>query len=140
MDRKRRTEILIRSKKNLHQEIAEKINKKYKVETIEDSNHGLVMVKKRDTAKKELFYLGEVLVTEAKVSINGSLGLGIVIGDNYDLAKNLAIIDATYNANLEEVMVIDNRLIEEEKDIINLENKETNRIMKTKVNFETMDV
>ncbi len=58
------------------------------------------MIKMRETAKRELFYLGEVLVTEAKVSINGTLGMGIVVGDNEELALNLAIIDCATNAIL----------------------------------------
>ncbi|NLK94238.1 MAG: phosphonate C-P lyase system protein PhnG [Clostridiales bacterium] len=140
MKRKRRTEILIRSKNNLAKMLSDEINNKYNVEIIEDSNHGLVMIKKRDTAKKELFYLGEVLVTETKVAINGKIGLGIVIGDNEELSKDLAIIDAAYNSNLQEVGSWENKLINEEKKINAYENEITKRIMKTKVDFKTMDV
>ena len=140
MKRKRRTEILIRSKNNLAKMLSDEINNKYNVEIIEDPNHGLVMIKKRDTAKKELFYLGEVLVTETKVAINGKIGLGIVIGDNEELSKDLAIIDAAYNSNLQEVGSWENKLINEEKKINAYENEITKRIMKTKVDFKTMDV
>lgn len=140
MKRKRRTEILIRSKNNLAKMLSDEINNKYNVEIIEDPNHGLVMIKKRDTAKKELFYLGEVLVTETKVAINGKIGLGIVIGDNEELSKDLAIIDAAYNSNLQEVGSWENKLINEEKKINAYKNEITKRIMKTKVDFKTMDV
>ena len=38
------------------------------------------MVKVRESAQRTLFYLGEVLITECKVMINGFLGIGMVKG------------------------------------------------------------
>ena len=98
MNRKRRTEILIRSPKELAKKLADNVRKKYAIRVIEEPNQGLVMIKMRETAKKELFYLGEVLVSEAKVYVNGALGMGIVKGENEELALNLAIIDGAYKA------------------------------------------
>lgn len=140
MNRRRRTEILIRGNKCLAKKLAEDIKNKYEVRSIEDPNNGLVMIKMRETAKRELFYLGEVLVTEAKVYVNGSLGLGIVAGDEYKLANNLAIIDGAYKGNLEEIREWEELLLKEEELIKEKEKIETKKILETKVDFSTMDV
>ena len=107
MNRKRRTEILIRGRRKLSEKLSEEIKNKYEIKNVQDPENGLVMIKMRETAKKQLFYLGDVLVTEAKVSINGNLGLGIVNGDEEKLAYDLAVIDAAYNAELNETKMWD---------------------------------
>lgn len=140
MKRKRRTEILIRGNENLACKLSEEVAIKHKITLINEPNYGLVMIKTRETAKNTLFYLGETLVTEAKVYVNGKIGLGIVQGDNPELAYNLAVIDGAYNANIKELEVWKEMLITEEKEILNLEQIENKKILDTKVNFETMDV
>lgn len=99
MKRKRRTEILIKDNRSLVNRLKEEIESRYKVTVINESSHGLVIIKTREIAKNTLFYLGETLVTEATVYVNGSIGLGIVQGDEPDLAYNLAVIDVAYKLN-----------------------------------------
>lgn len=140
MNRRRRTKILIRAGKDLAKNLANEIKEKYEIKSIEEPNNGLVMVKLRETAKKELFYLGEVLVTEYKVYVNGTLGLGIVTGDEEELAYNLAIIDGAYRNNVKEIEKWEEMLLNEEQSIKKREEKETRKILETKVDFSTMNV
>lgn len=140
MNRKRRTEILIKSDEALAKKLANSVRKKCGIKVIEEPNQGLVMIKMRETAKKELFYLGEVLVTEAKLYVNGALGMGIVKGENEELAMNLAIIDGAYKANIEETKLWEEVLIKAEEEIKESERKEASKILETKVDFSTMDV
>ena len=140
LDRRRRTEILIKGDERLSQKLADEIRSKYEIKEIESPNQGLAMIKMRETSKKELFYLGEVLVTEAKVFVEGTLGMGIVVGDKDELAFNLAIIDAAYNKGLRDVNIWKDSLIEEEVRIKDKEKKETAKILETKVDFSTMNV
>ena len=128
MNRRKRTEILIRGSKELAKNLAKEIKEKYEIKTIDEPNNGLVMIKMRETAKKQLFYLGEVLVTEAKININGHLGMGIVVGDNEELAVNLAIIDGAYKANLKEIDAWEELLLNEEKLIKKKEDKLSQKI------------
>ena len=58
---------------------------------------------KRENRKTVIDQIAAVLVTEAKVYVNGALGMGIVKGENEELAMNLAIIDGAYKANIEEL-------------------------------------
>lgn len=140
MNRRHRTEILIKGSEKIAEKLALEVSNKYKVKVIQEPENGLVMVKMRETAQNSLFYLGEVFVTEAKVQINEKLGIGIVNGNKPELSYWLAIIDAAYNAKLEEIMAWQQILEEEEVNINERIKKQQARIFKTKVNFDTMDV
>jgi alpha-D-ribose 1-methylphosphonate 5-triphosphate synthase subunit PhnG len=140
MNRKTRTEILIKGPVSVPQKLAREILSRYEVRTIEDANNGLVMIKVREGAKQSLFYIGEVLVTECKVMLNGCLGIGIVKGHEPELAYNLAVIDAAYNAGLAETKAWTSELLLEEERIKKNDQDLAARILKTKVNFTTMDV
>lgn len=140
MKRRRRTEILIKGSMELARRLSEEIEEKYAIKVIEEPDNGLVMVKMREAAQKSLFYLGEVFVTEIKVQIKDKLGIGIVTGNNQELAYYLAVIDAACNAGLEETGNWEQQLLDEEINIQKKTEEVQGKILKTKVNFETMDV
>ncbi|MBU3112535.1 phosphonate C-P lyase system protein PhnG [Clostridium lacusfryxellense] len=138
MNRKRRTEILIKGSTEIAKKISSEIEENYIVKIVEEPNYGLVMVKIREGAKKTLFYIGEVFVTEAKVLIEGKLGIGIISGNNTELAYCLGVIDAAYNASLKETKAWEEILICEEINIKREIKKREAKTLLTKVNFENM--
>ncbi|WP_312098995.1 phosphonate C-P lyase system protein PhnG [Niallia sp.] len=140
MKRRRRTEILINGSQNLAEKLAKHIHDLYEVRVIQAAENGLVMMKVRETSKKTLFYPGEVLVTECKVQVNESIGIGIVTGDQPELAHYLAVIDAAFQAGLPETNTWVELLEQEEQNLLIKRAAENQSILKTKVNFETMDV
>ncbi|MFC5447423.1 phosphonate C-P lyase system protein PhnG [Paenibacillus aestuarii] len=140
MKRKQRTEILVAGSPDLAVSLANDILSRYQVEVIEKPNHGLVMTQVRETAQKSLFYLGEVLVTECKVRTNGAVGIGIVKGDQPELAYHLAVIDAAYAAELEETAAWSAALLAEGERIQAERLALHAKVMRTKVDFETMDI
>lgn len=140
MNRRRRTEILIRGNAALSKKLADEIICKYECREIVSPQQGLTMIKMRESAKNSLFYLGEVLVTEAKVEIHHQIGIGLVVGIEEELAKNLAVIDAAYKANLPETADWEHALLEEEIHIRKEMARKQAELMETKVNFETMEV
>ncbi|MGL4346364.1 MAG: phosphonate C-P lyase system protein PhnG [Cellulosilyticaceae bacterium] len=140
MKRRERTQILIESSPRLAQELASEILGKYQLKVLEEPSHGLTMVKVRESAKKQVFYLGEVLVTEAKVMLEGALGLGIVQGNHSELAYHLAIIDAAYEAQVKETILWEERLIKAAEAIREMRCQQRAALMATKVQFETMSV
>jgi len=140
MLRKRRTTILVKGDPALAKSMAEQICKIYDVRVIQEPKNGLVMIKMRESSQRKLFYLGEILVTECKVQINEALGVGLVQDHQEELAYYLAVIDAAYNAGLPEVTNWDSILLSEEEKIAAREAKELQKVLRTKVNFETMDV
>ncbi len=140
MNRKRRCKVLIDGNSKIAEQLAAVIKSNYKINVLDVPNNGLVMLKMRENAKQSLFYIGEVAVIEARVEVQGSIGLGVLIGSDSQLAYNLAVIDAAYNANLPEILSWREILLAEEGLIENKIKSKTASILKTKVNFATMDV
>lgn len=139
MKRKQRTEILIDGSPEVAISLSRAITNRYNIVMIEELNHGLVMVKVRETAQKSLFYLGEVLVTECKVEIEGAIGVGLVKGDDPEKAYALAVIDAAYGAGLKETEAWFN-ILQAESDLIAIRRAAFQaKVLQTKVDFETMD-
>ncbi|MEG0274584.1 phosphonate C-P lyase system protein PhnG [Amedibacillus sp. YH-ame10] len=140
MKRKERCEILIHCKENFLDKWADKLENSAQMTLLEEPATGLVMVKMRESAQNSLFYLGEVFVSEAKVSCNGHIGIGIITGNQLQKAYDLAVIDAAYKA---ELPLLSEFEIELKKEAVRLQEERTQKhrkIMKTKVNFDTMDV
>jgi alpha-D-ribose 1-methylphosphonate 5-triphosphate synthase subunit PhnG len=140
MNRSKRTKILIDGSRNFTRELVNEIARNYDIHVLATPQQALTMVKLRETAQKSLFYLGEVLVTETKVEINNTLGIGIVVGDEEEFSYQLAVIDAAYEANLVETEKWTSIFEEEEKRIHENRILKEASILKTKVNFEMMDV
>lgn len=140
MNRRKRTTILIDGSRSLARELVSEIERNYDIHVLAAPQQALTMVKLRETAKRSLFYLGEVLVTETKVQINNTFGIGIVVGDEEEFSYQLAVIDAAYEANLVETENWTVLFEEEEKQIHKNRALKEASILKTKVNFEMMDV
>ncbi|ABR47363.1 conserved hypothetical protein [Alkaliphilus metalliredigens QYMF] len=138
MNRRKRTEILIKSPIEVARSFAKEIENHYDMTIIEKPHQTLTMIKIKEEARKSQFFIGEVLVTEAKVKVKDQLGLGIVTGINESLALTLAIIDAAYNLELIETKKWNEKLFYEEKKLQKQRALEVERILKTKVSFETM--
>ena len=140
MKRNRRMRILIEGSRDIPKKLAQEIENNHSLEIIMKPQGALTIIKMRETAKKSLFYLGEVLVTECKVKVKDQVGIGIVIGMEEDLAYQLAVIDAAFKADLSELNRWIQLLEEEERRIEASRRLDAAIIQKTKVNFETMDV
>lgn len=138
MNKKEMSAILSRASKEELGEIAKEIEKKCKVEILKEPQKTLVMVKARESIKRSLFYLGEVLATECMVVVNGTKGCSVIAGDEYEKCLYAAMIDAAVNANLDEEYGISKRIgqmkahQEKERARLNAE------ILKSKVNFNVM--
>ncbi len=125
MRRRRRTEILINGSRELPEKLAASIERNYSINILSKPQEALVMVKMRENAKKSLFYLGEVLVTETKVQIGEAIGIGVIIGHDEELSYWLAIIDAAYQSLLKDTEEWESLLLEEEEENRSGTKKET---------------
>lgn len=138
MNRLERTEVLIESPPEVARQLADEIIQAHEVIELLAPRQGLAMMKLRESAKNSLFYMGEVLVTEAMVEINGSVGIGLIKGAEPTRARDLAIIDAAFVAELPETIVWAQRLHEEAAKLEHKRNLEHAQLLKTKVSFDTM--
>ncbi len=134
-----RTKILIEVGHKEAFEMADEVMDKYEVHEILAPRQGLVMVKMRESAKNSLFYIGEVLITETKVKLGDSFGVGMLMEDNNELSKALAVIDAAYKENLPETKKWQETLNMLEQKLNNKIKEIKCSIERTKVNFETMN-
>jgi alpha-D-ribose 1-methylphosphonate 5-triphosphate synthase subunit PhnG len=71
---------------------------------------GMIMARAQDGARGEVFNLGEVLVTEARVSIEGREGWGMVLGRAPDHALAVAVVDAGIEAGHPEHTAIEREI------------------------------
>jgi alpha-D-ribose 1-methylphosphonate 5-triphosphate synthase subunit PhnG len=140
MNRKRRTTILIDGNPELRAQFAAQVRDHHPVSIVSEPILGLVMTRMRDTAREAQFYLGELLVTEAKVRVAGTIGIGMIAGDQAEAAVDLAVIDAAYNGRLPLRDTWRTRLEKEERRIAERRREEEARVLETRVDFQTMDV
>lgn len=138
MKKSRLTQILVEGTPSFLEKLALEMEQKYSVILVRSPEKSLVMNKARDSVSGHAFYMGEVLITECTVSINSVYGFGAIMGAEPDRAYQLAIVDCAYNAKLPEIQTWNGLLIAEEQQIIYKKRLEFSRIMKTKVNFDTM--
>lgn len=136
MDKKRLTKILARASREEVAALSATIQSAYQPIVFKEPAKTLAMVKLRDPVKQGTFYIGEVIVCEAAVEINGVKGMAVVMGDDTDKVLNMAIIDAVVNLGV----------FRDEEKLLMLEKEQNLRIMqenamilKTTVSFESMD-
>ena len=107
------------------------------VQIITPPTVGMIMARTRDGAKGEVFNLGEVLVTEARVSIAGHEGWGMVMGSSLDRALAVAIVDAALEADHPSRTAIEGKLVELAAEAEAASLIEWVRIAPTRVQFDT---
>lgn len=139
MTRNRRTRILVRDESGLRTRLASEVLAHCDARMLEEPSWGLVMLTVRETARGTLFHPGEVLASQAKALVDGSIGLGIVIGDATSAAAELALIDGAYNASSAIVPAWEPLLMDAEKEQKAALEREHASVMATKVDFGTMD-
>lgn len=141
MNRNRRTRILIEEDGNLIQELEARGASLFPVVVREAAHLGLMMNPVRESAQNSLFYLGETLVTRARVTVNQQTGLGLISGEEPEKAYHLAVIDAVYSQlDAGEKTEWDSALVAAETKIEESEQQLTAQLNRTKVSFETMEV
>lgn len=107
------------------------------VQIITPPTVGMIMARVADGARNELFNLGEVLVTEARVSVAGHEGWAMVMGSSLDRALAAAIVDASLEAGHPQRQAIEQELESLAAEQAALERAEWQRVARTKVEFDT---
>ena len=136
MDKRRLTKVLVRADKGDVAALSADIQKIYRPIIVKEPGKTLTMIKLRDPVKQGMFYIGEVIVCEASVEIDGVQGISVLMGDDAEKALDMAIIDAAVN---KEVFDGFEKLAELEEKQNKREMQEHVMNLKTMVNFESMD-
>lgn len=94
MEKKRLSKIMAKADRDFVIDLAEGIKSKHEVVIIKSPEKGLAMIKMREPVKESLFYIGEVIVSEALVSVDGVNGMAVTMDDDFDKVLAMAIVDA----------------------------------------------
>jgi alpha-D-ribose 1-methylphosphonate 5-triphosphate synthase subunit PhnG len=136
MDKKTLFRIMAKADSGIIATLAGAIQKDHEILIIKEPNKTLTMIKMREPVKSSLFYLGEVIVTEAIVELDGQKGMAVAMGDDFEKTLNMAIIDAAVSKG---VFTGEATLAELEREQTEKEQKENALHLKTMVNFSSMD-
>ena len=136
VDKKRLTRILARADRCDVAAMSSGIRDIYSPVIIKEPGKTLAMIKMREPVRQSLFYIGEVIVCEAAVEIDGVQGFAVLMGDDAEKTLDMAIIDAAVNKGVFKGM---DMLLALEAEQNTLVMKENAMHMKTMVNFESLD-
>jgi alpha-D-ribose 1-methylphosphonate 5-triphosphate synthase subunit PhnG len=136
MDKKRLTKILTKADSGIIETLASKYKEHCDILVIREPSKTLAMIKMREPVKESLFYIGEVIVCEAAVELDGVKGVAVTMGDDFEKTFNMAVIDAAYNKGLFYDEAV---LLELERSYTLLEERENAMHLKTMVNFNSLD-
>jgi alpha-D-ribose 1-methylphosphonate 5-triphosphate synthase subunit PhnG len=99
----------------------------------------MTMVRAEDSVESQPFYLGEVLVTDCEVQVDGQAGYGLCMGDEPVRCYCVAVIDALLSSEGPHSSKVRAFLDGQEKLIADRQRLEYNLIQQTKVDFKLME-
>ncbi|MDO4198904.1 MAG: phosphonate C-P lyase system protein PhnG [Erysipelotrichaceae bacterium] len=135
MNKKQISKILTKSDADTVKKMADHIKDNTEIVIVKKPQKALCMIKMREPVKESLFYIGEVIVMDAVVTVNGIAGHSVSMTLDEDKALNMAIIDGGIAAGVKD---FDKELLELEKLQILEEEKKNSLFVKTMVNFNTI--
>lgn len=97
------------------------------------------MIRAEDSVEGQAFYLGEALITECEVNVDGQPGFGICLGDEPVRSYCIAFIDALLQLSDARGARVDAFLKEQEELIAAKVQAEHKQIQRTKVDFKLME-
>jgi phosphonate C-P lyase system protein PhnG len=116
------------------------------VRVIREPSVGTTMIRAEDTVEGQPFYLGEALITECEVNVDGQAGFGICLGDEPVRSYCIAFIDALLQLPSPGIQSSDTRLrrvnlflSEQETLVAAAQQTEHKHIQRTKVDFKLME-
>jgi len=136
MEKKRLFKILTNTDRQSIASLSAAVRAVYKPVIITQPGKSLAMVKMREPVKQSLFYIGEVIVCEAVVELDGVKGVAVAMGDDLEKTLDMAIIDAAINKGVFTGMDILLTLEKEQNDRVMRENA---MHLKTMVKFDSLD-
>jgi alpha-D-ribose 1-methylphosphonate 5-triphosphate synthase subunit PhnG len=132
-------EILAEGSLLVWMQLAEEIAKSHDIQILQSPETCTLMMQAIDSVGLTPFYLGEVLLTETSVSLDGIIGFGFALEDEPERAICGAIIDAALRSPVAEVEYIRRVIAKEEQLIRERLRVEGELVASTKVNFAIME-
>jgi phosphonate C-P lyase system protein PhnG len=109
------------------------------VQVIRQPAVAMTMIRAEDSVEGQPFYLGEALITECEVNVDGQPGFGICMGDEPVRSYCIAVIDALLQLPDARRTRVNAFLSEQERLIAAAVQTEHKQIQRTKVDFKLME-
>ncbi len=136
MNKRTISKILARADAARVRELADEIKAEHEAVVVKAPEKSLAMIKMRDPVQGVLFYLGEVVVCEAIVELEGVKGTAVMMGDDFDKVLDMAVIDAACSKGVFR-RYAELEALQTEQDASAA--RENAMFLKTMVNFTSMD-
>ncbi len=136
MEKRRISRILARASKEQVRSLADAVKATHSPVIVKAPEKSLAMVRMREPVRESLFHLGEVIVCEAIVDLDGAKGVAVLMGDDFEKVLDMAVIDAACNKGVFAGYGELERL--EKEQTLRLE-KENAMFLQTMVSFQSMD-
>ena len=114
-----------------------------RVEDVNEASLGMVMMRAQESVQHQVFNAGEILISEATLTVDGVVGYGAVMGNALEKARIIAMLDAVHH-NME-LKWNDFReqfriwVAKQEKELLERRQADFALIERTKVDFQLMD-
>lgn len=138
MEKQRLFRIMANASPDSLKELSDKITQNHEVTIVKEPSKTLTMIKMREPVKSSLFYIGEVMVSEAIVEMDGIKGTAVTMGDDFLKVLSMAIIDSGFNNGFWVMKEIEVALTLLEAKQIEKKERENALHLKTMVSFNTM--
>lgn len=132
-------DVLAQGDFSLWQKIARDITERHKVKVVQNPDTCLVMMQALDSVGGTPFCLGEVLICEAAVTVNGITGYGVAIEDEPARVLCYAMINAALAARVPEEQEILSAIAAEKERLLQMQRREASLVAGTKVRFDIME-
>lgn len=97
----------------------------------------LTMIRTQDSLEKQEFYLGEALTMECEVTVDGTPGYGLCLGEEPVRCYSIAVVDALLHGSGS--LIVSSFLDRHRNLIAEREEREFNLTLRTQVDFKLME-
>lgn len=109
------------------------------VQIVRQPTVATTMIRAEDSVEGQPFYLGEALITECELTVDGQAGFGVCLGDEPVRSYCIAVVDALIQLSDARMQRVTAFLAEQEVSIGRRLATEQAHIQRTKVDFKLME-
>jgi alpha-D-ribose 1-methylphosphonate 5-triphosphate synthase subunit PhnG len=109
------------------------------VQIVRQPSIATTMIRAEDSVEGQPFYLGEALITECELTVDGQAGFGVCLGDEPVRSYCIAVVDALIILCDTRMPAVKSFLAEQEASIGRRLAFEHAQIQRTKVDFKLME-
>jgi alpha-D-ribose 1-methylphosphonate 5-triphosphate synthase subunit PhnG len=99
----------------------------------------MVLIQAREPVRGSRFYLGELLAVHCMVELDGVRGAAVLMGDDFDKARDAAVLDAAHSGGFPGFALVEGELLLLEEQRKTSLAKEAAEIRKTRVSFHSLE-